>query len=69
MAVRGVGVGRERVRLTVSTKTRKGDEWRDQLELGIRKVCEHGQLTEGLQKESNLRIHEQKGLDLRSRSF
>ena len=45
MAVRGVGVGRERLRLIVSTKTRKGEEWKDQLELGIRKVCEHEQLT------------------------
>ena len=69
MAVQGVGAGRERLRLIVSTKIRKGDEWRDQLELGIRKVCEHGQLTEGLQKEPNLRIHKQEGLDLRSRSF
>ena len=69
MTVRGVGAGRERLRLMVSTKTRKGVEWRDQLELGIRKVCEQGQLTEGLQKESNVRIHEQEDLDLRSRSF
>ena len=58
MVVQGVGAGRQRLRLIVSTKTRKGVKWRHQLELGIRKVCEHGQLTEGLQKESNVCIHE-----------